>query len=72
MKDKNGVLIHKTPEVFLNEPYISEENDFERLLYRTFEDCPDPKQLIKILRKKLQSIDKVNGAKYVEILDQML
>ena len=52
-KDANGVLIHKTPEMFLNEPYVNDETDFEKLLYRTFEESPDPMQLIKILRRKL-------------------
>ena len=55
--------------MFLNEPYVSDETDFEKLLYRTFEESPDPMQLIKILRRKLQIIDPANGAKYVQTLN---
>ena len=58
--------------MLLNEPYINEETEFEKLLYRTFEESPDPMQLINILRRKLSINDPVNGAKNVEILDKML
>lgn len=72
LKDANGVPIHKTPQMLLNEKFVDDETEFEKLLYRTFDESPDPMQLINILRRKLSINDPEHGAKNVQILDEML
>ena len=64
--------IHKTPEMLLNEKYVDDQTEFEKQLYRMFEESPDPMQLINILRRKLSIHDPENGARNVQILDSML
>lgn len=42
LKDENGVPIHKTPEMLLNEKYVDEPTEFEKMLYRELDQSPDP------------------------------
>ena len=71
-KDANGKPLLRTPDMLLNSKYEDEQTEFQKLLYKTFDESPDPMQLIKILKRKLSINDSENGAKNIKVLEEML
>ena len=48
------------------------ESEFERRLYKAFEESKDPEQLIKILKRKLTMGDREMGSQQAKYLDEIL
>ena len=71
-RDENGKPVHRTAEMLLTEKHPDDITAYEQELYQMLEESPDPMQLISILKRKLSINDPENGARNVQILEQML
>ena len=71
-RDAEGKPKHRTKAMLMESKNADEVTEFEKLLYRTFEESPDPMALVKILKRKLSINDPENGPRYVKIIDELL
>ena len=68
-RDTDGNPKHRTAAQLFDPANDGKETEFERLLYQAFDERPDPQQLWKILKRKLQMADPDFGPRQAKYID---
>ena len=71
-RDEHGKPKQRTTEMLFDTANDGKESEFERRLYKAFEESKDPEQLIKILKRKLTMGDREMGSQQAKYLDEIL